>query len=561
MSHSNVYAIGVDYGTNAVRAIIVDCSNGQEISSGIFSYPSGQEGIILDSTDVQLARQHPQDYITGLKNSIKAALDDATQVAGFSADAIIGIGIDSTGSTPIPVDADNRPLALDPKWSQNPAAMAWLWKDHTSHQEAEAITRLANELRPQYLKKYGNVYSSEWFWAKIWRCLKVAPDVFTAAYSWVELCDYIPSLLCGIDNPQMIKRGICAAGHKAIFHEEWGGLPDKEFLSQLDPQLAALRDRLYTSSYDASTPAGLLCEPWAKELNLKPQIPIAIGAFDAHYGAIGAGIQSGTLVKIIGTSTCDCMVAPMEKPLKDIPGVCGTVPGSILPGYYGIEAGQSAVGDIFKWFVEGVCHREPEYHLELTEQAKQLYPGQSGLLGLDWHNGNRTTLVDSQLTGLMLGQTLQTTPAEIYRSLIESTAFGARAIIERISDYGVPIDRIVCCGGIAEKNPLLMQIYADVTGCVIETSRSSQTCALGSAIAVAVSSGYYKTFQAAQEAMTKVKPHSYLPDLNRKKVYDQLYGLYIALYEGFGGQNRSTDLSNLMKELIAIKNNVERRNK
>jgi L-ribulokinase len=551
------FTIGVDYGTNSVRAIIVSTSNGKEAGSFVFDYPSGHQGILLDKNDHHLARQNPADYIKGVEVSVTLALKAAKKYKGFSPDKVIGIGVDTTGSTPIPVDPSNVPLALQKQWKKNLAAHAWLWKDHTSAEEAAKITEIAKIHAPKYVERYGGTYSSEWFWAKVWHCLNSAPAVFDAAYSWVELADFVPAILAGVKDPTAIMRGVCAAGHKAIFSHDWGGLPDKEFLGMLDPKLAALRDRLFSTAYDAKTPAGTLCPEWATKLGLNAGIPIAIGAFDAHFGAIGAGVAEGTLVKIIGTSTCDCTVVSQSNKKGEIPGICGTVLGSILPDMYGVEAGQSAVGDIFKWFVEVVCGNSGSLHATFTKQAQKLLPGQSGLVALDWNNGNRTILVDPRLTGLLVGQTLYSTPAEIYRALIEGTAYGARAIIERIKDYGVPVDRIVCCGGIAEKNPMLMQIYADVTGCTMLISGSSQTCALGSCIAAAVvaggNNGGYDSFAEAQKKMTSLKPVKYTPNEKAKKVYDELYSIYRLLHDGFGGVNRSIDCSRVMKDLIAIK--------
>ena len=354
-------------------------------------------------------------------------------------------------------------------------------------------------------------------------------------------------------DPRAIRRGICAAGHKALYCDEWGGLPDKEFLALLDPKLADLRDRLYERAYDANEPAGRLCPEWPGRIGLPAGLPIAIGEFDVPYGASGCGVTEGTLVKVIGTSTCDCGVVSAGRPVPDIPGICGIVKGSILPGYYGIEAGQSAVGDIFKWWVEIVCRGREGLHAQLTREAAALQPGQSGLLALDWNNGNRTILVDQLLTGLLLGQTLYTTPAEIYRALIEATAFGARAIIERIREYGVPIDRVVCAGGIAEKNALLMQIYADVTGCTMQVAGSGQACALGSAVAAAVCAGAHPDFPAAQAAMTSVKPKHYRPIASHRRVYERLYPLYRRLHDAFGGLDRAADLGPVMKTLLEIK--------
>ena len=369
----------------------------------------------------------------------------------------------------------------------------------------------------------------------------------------MELADWIPSVLAGINDPHHVVRGVCCAGHKALYADDWGGLPDKEFLALLDPALAALRDRLYEKAYDANTAAGALGAEWAKQLGLPAGIPIAIGEMDVHYGAIGCGVAEGVLVKIIGTSTCDCAVVSATKTVRDIPGICGIVKGAILPGFYGIEAGQSAVGDIFKWWVEVVCRGDGALHATLTAEAAKQSPGQSGLLALDWNNGNRTILVDQLLTGLLLGQTLYTTQSEIYRALIEATAFGARAILERLKEYGVPVDRIVCAGGIAEKNPLLMQIYADITGCTMQVSGSSQACALGSALAAAVLAGAYQDFPNAQKKMTSVQAKSYRPIAANRKVYNQLYTLYRTTHDAFGGVNKSSDLSRVMKALLALK--------
>ncbi|MDR2462799.1 MAG: ribulokinase [Verrucomicrobiales bacterium] len=551
------YTLGIDYGTNSVRALIVSCADGGEIGTGVFDYPSGNQGVLLDPNDHHLARQNPADYLLGLEHATLRALAQARRQRNFSAEQIIGIGVDSTGSSPLPVDATNTPLALTPKWRDHPAAQCWLWKDHTAHREAAEITRLAAQHRPHYLAKCGQVYSSEWFWSKIWRCLKTAPEVFADAESWIELCDFIPSVLAGVTNPRLAKRGVCAAGHKALYHDGWGGLPDREFLALLDPRLAELRDRLYQQACDATVAAGALCPAWAEKLGLRAGIPIAIGEMDVHYGAIGSGIKEGVLVKAIGTSTCDCAIVSGAEQVADIPGVCGVVKGAILPGYYGIEAGQSAVGDIFKWWIETICQGDAAVYQQLEAEAAALRPAQSGLLALDWNNGNRTVLVDPLLTGLLAGQTLYTTRAEVYRALIEATAFGARAIIERLKEYGVPIVSVVCCGGIAEKNPLLMQIYADTLGVTISVAGSSQACALGAAVAAAVVAGAdrggYATFAEAQARMTSLKPAGYSPHPRRRAVYDQLYTLYRRMHDAFGGADRDADLSRLMKELIRLK--------
>jgi L-ribulokinase len=553
-----MYTLGIDFGTNSVRALVVRCADGRELGSAVVNYPSGHQGVLLDPADHNLARQYPGDYLFGLEKSVRLALEASKKRRGFSPGKVIGIGVDTTGSSPMPVDANNRPLALDRKWRKNLNAQCWLWKDHTSVKEAARITELAAQHRPEYIAKCGNTYSSEWFWSKLWHCLNVAPDVFSAAHSWVELADWIPSVLAGADLPARIIRGVCMAGHKALYADDWGGLPDKDFLARLHPKLADLRDRLYEKAHDATVPAGRLSVEWARELGLPAGIPIAIGEMDVHYGAIGCGVAEGVIVKVIGTSTCDCGVVSADRPVPDIPGICGIVKGAILPGFYGIEAGQSAVGDIFKWWVEVICGGDATVHLELTRQVAKQRPGQSGLLALDWNNGNRTILVDPLLTGALIGQTLYTSQAEIYRALIEATAFGSRAILERIREHGVPVNRIICAGGIAERNPMLMQIYADVTGCTMQVSGSSQACALGSAISAAVLAGAHRSFAAAQKAMTRVKPGSYRPIRANQTTYDTLYRLYRQLHDAFGGLNRSADLSNVMKELLELKRSRSR---
>jgi len=558
------YSIGVDYGTNSVRAVVVDTADGRVVGTKVFDYPSGEQGVLLDPKQPHLARQNPADYVEGLRVAVADALKAAEADPQFSRDRVIGIGVDTTGSTPLPVDAKARPLAMDPRWKNNLAAHAWLWKDHTSAAEAVAITETAKAHAPELLAPIGGTYSSEWWWSKIWRCLKVAPDVFDAAASWVELADFVPAVLAGVDDPRKIVRCICAAGHKAMYSDAWGGLPPKSFLSRLDPKLADLRHRLYDHAYAPGRPAGTLSAEWAKTLGLREGIAIAMGGFDAHYGAVGSGVRTGTLVKIIGTSTCDCAIAPVADEIANVPGICGIVNGSIMPDYFGIEAGQSAVGDLLKWWVEGVCRGGDALHAQLSAEASTLAPGESGLIALDWNNGNRTILVDTRLTGLILGQTLHTSRAEIYRALIEATAFGARAIIERMRDYGVAIDRVVCCGGIAEKNDLFMQIYADVIGQPMLIAGSPQTPALGSAVSAAVTAGAagggYDTWTEAQDRMTSLKEKRFDPRPDAKAVYDELYGIYRELHDAFGlpadaaaKGGASPDLGTLMKRLLALK--------
>lgn len=561
------YVIGLDFGTNSCRSLIVDTANGKELASQVFSYPSGKQGVIVDPADPNLARQNPADYLKGIEATIKGALKKARSARhSFSAADVIGIGVDTTGSSPMPVDALGQALCFDKRFRKNPAAMVWLWKDHTGYAEATQITELASRIRPHYLSKIGGVYSSEWWWSKILHCKKTAPDVFEAARSWMEICDWIPAVLVGTTVPDQVKRSICAAGHKAMFNDSWQGLPDEEFLEALSPGLGSLRPRLYDTAYTADTRAGCLSAAWAKKLGLSKNVAVAVGAFDAHMGAVGAGISIGSLVKIVGTSTCDIMIHPHQEKLNDIPGVCGIVDGSVMDGYYGIEAGQSGVGDIFLWFVD---HLVPDSYgktqeakfAKLERAAKKLKAGESGLLALDWNNGNRTILVDVRLSGMLLGQTLHTTPEEIYRALIEATGFGALVIIDRIEEYGVKVREVVNCGGLAVKNSLMMQIYADITGRPMKISRSGQTPALGAAIFASVAagkkSGGEDSLDDARRAMTGIGK-VYLPQEENHEAYATLYRLYRQLHDGFGTRQWSGTMFNVMKDLLELRDRVRK---
>lgn len=552
------YALGIDYGTNSCRSLLIDLDDGREVGTTVFNYPSGEMGILLDAKDPQVARQHPQDYLDGLESVVRGALAQAkANVAGLAAAQVVGIGIDTTGSTPIPVNAEGTPLGLLPEFKDNLNAMVWLWKDHTAHAEAAEITRLGNEMRPRIMAKCGGIYSSEWFWSKILRLRRVDAAVFAAAFSFVEHCDWIPAVLTGDTNPLTLKRSVCAAGHKAMFSREWGGLPDKEFLARLDPQLAELRDRLYSEAHTTDTKAGGLCAEWAQRLGLKEGTAVCVGAFDAHTGAVGAGIKEGTLVKILGTSTCDLMISPADKPLADIPGVCGIVDGSVLPGYHGIEAGQSAVGDLFLWLVN---HLVPESYgktagekfANMEKAMEQQKPGATGLLALDWNNGNRTILVDARLTGLLVGQTLHTEAHEIYRAYIEATAFGALTIIKRVEEYGVKIEEVINTGGLSIKNAALMQMYADIIGKPMKVSRSEQTCALGAAIFGAVAAGA-GSWQELQARVTAIREKVYHPIPENVAVYRELYALYRTLHDAFGTVAWGGRLDHVMKQLLDLR--------
>jgi L-ribulokinase len=561
------YVIGLDFGTNSCRSLIVDCADGKELASHVFPYPSGIDGVVLNVADPNLARQNPADYIKGIEATVKGALKKAKAAENnFKADDVIGIGVDTTGSSPMPVDAQGQALCFNSRFKDNPEAMVWIWKDHTSYSEAAHITEKASMLRPQYLAKIGGAYSSEWWWSKILHCKNTAPEVFDAAHSWVEICDWIPAILTGDPSPGNIKRSICAAGHKAMFSKTWNGLPDTNFLEALSPGLGALRSRLYDEAYTSEHSAGHLSKAWADKLGLSASVVIAVGAFDAHMGAVGAGITRGTLVKIVGTSTCDIMIHPNQEKLEDIPGVCGIADGSVKDGYYGIEAGQSGVGDIFLWFVNKLVPErygktpDDKFH-NLGKAAEFLAPGESGLLALDWNNGNRTILVDVRLSGLLLGQTLHTEPHEIYRALIEATGFGALAIIDRIEEYGVQVQEIVNCGGLAIKNSLMMQIYADITGRPMNISRSEQTPALGAGIFAATAAGKkaggYDSVDEAQKNMTGTGK-KFLPVKENHETYKRLYRLYRQLHDGFGIKHWSGGMYNVMKDLLNMRDEVRR---
>lgn len=552
------YALGLDYGTNSCRSLLVDIDSGKELGSVVFPYPSGNLGILTDPADPNVARQNPQDYLDGMVEIITGALAQARKSnPDFDAADVMGIGIDTTGSTVIPVDEAGIPLALKDDFKDNLNAYVWLWKDHTAHQEAADITGKASKDRPQYLAKCGGTYSSEWWWSKIWHCLRVDRGVFEAAYSWVEHCDWLPAVLTGNDKPSEVKRSVCAAGHKAIYSEEWGGLPDKEFLESLDPALADLRDRLYDHADTSLEQAGSLTSEWANRLGLSAGIPVAVGAFDAHHGAVGSGGKAGTLVKILGTSTCDITVVPNSERLGNVPGVCGVVDGSVLPGHYGIEAGQSAVGDIFLWFVN---HLVPDSYgatqdgkfIEMEKRTREQKPGETGLMALDWNNGNRTILTDVRLSGMILGQTLHTEAHEIYRALIEATAFGALTIINRMEEYGIKIDEVVNTGGLAVKNDTLMQIYADILGRPLRVAASDQTCALGAAIFGAACGGDVSIAEI-QANCCKMRDVEYTPIPENEVVYSELYRIYKTLHDAFGTPDWSESLGHVMKDLINIR--------
>lgn len=552
-----MYSMGIDYGTNSVRCVVLNLESGIETGEDVSAYPSGDGGILTNGKNPYLARQNPADYHISLEKAVAGTLKKAGKDKHFSPEKIVGIGIDTTGSTPLPVDKKLVPLSFHDRFKNNENAMAYLWKDHTASDEAEEITRLAAKIRPRYLSRIGGIYSSEWFFSKLLYLARRDKEVFTSMETFMELCDYMPAVLSGITNPSDAVRSVCAAGHKAMYSDDWGGLPDENFLGKLDNSLRHVRAKLYSRAYPAGETAGYLSGKWAKRLGLPRGIPISAGAFDAHMGAVGAGVRPGVLVKVIGTSTCDMTVSPEPEAIKDIPGICGIVPGSIIPGLAGIEAGQSAVGDIFHWFVSSFMKGSGKDHGWLSSAAAKTRPGETGLIALDWQNGNRSILVDQKLTGLVLGFTLQTRPEEVYKALIEATGFGARTIIERMEEYGVEIKEIVATGGIPEKNPLLMQTYADITGRKLKIADSSQTCAVGAAMFGAVSAGRegkegFTDILQAQKKICRFKRREYRPDVRNKKIYDRLYAMYKDLHDSFGTLKKDRNLHHVMKSLIKI---------
>ena len=552
----SAYSIGLDYGTNSCRSLIVDLSNGRELGSAVFPYPSGQQGILTDPANPHVARQNPQDYLDGCVHIIRAAIQQAEEKdASFNSSQIVSIGIDTTGSTVIPVDKNGSPLAFSEKHRDNLNAQVWLWKDHTSHAEAARITEITAEHHPEYLAKCGGVYSSEWWWSKILHLKNIDPSVFEDSFSFVEHCDWLPAVLSGNTDPLTLRRSICAAGHKAMFNTDWGGLPESSLLTKIDPCLTPLRERLYQTAYPADAPAGKLCSEWAEKLGLPEGITIGVGAFDCHMGAVGAGVKKGTLVKVLGTSTCDITIADSD--VADIPGLCGQVDSSVIPGQIGIEAGQSAVGDIFLWLANHIV--PDKYGTSLDEKFTAMEqamrgqkPGSTGLLALDWNNGNRTVLTDVRLSGLLLGQTLHTQAHEIYRAYIEATAFGALTIIHRMEEYGITISEVITTGGLSLKNSALMQIYADVLGRPMKVSSSDQTCALGAAILSAVASGH-DTLENLQRNTVQYSDTVYHPIPEHQKIYQQLYVIYQTLHDAFGKTEWAGSLDHVMKDLINLR--------
>jgi L-ribulokinase len=534
------YLIGLDYGTDSVRALIVD-QNGQEIATAVHQYTRWKKGLYCDATASQY-RQHPLDYLEGLEKSIKSALKKAGKEV---AQKVVGISVDTTGSTPVAVDKSGTPLALLPQFAENPHAMFILWKDHTGNQEAEEINQLAHSWAIDYTKYVGGIYSSEWFWAKILRTLRVDEAVRKAAFSWVEHCDWVSAELTGDTNPLTIKRSRCAAGHKAMWHEEFEGLPSEVFLTKLDPLLSGLRARLYHNTYTADVPMGNLSQKWAKKLGLQENVVIGVGSFDAHMGAVGANIEPYALVRVMGTSTCDMLIAPNEEVGHLlIKGICGQVNGSILSGMLGMEAGQSAFGDVYAWFQnliswplrELMSEKEAEKLIEkiipaLSEKSAALPVSATDIVALDWFNGRRTPDANHTVKGAISGLNLGSDAPRVFKALVEATAFGAKRIVERFRSEGVPIRQVIGIGGVSKKSPFVMQTLANVLNMPIKIVKSEQACALGAAMCAAAAASVYPSMSAAQEAMSSGFDAHYEPDTEKIEVYEELYQRYLLLGE------------------------------
>ncbi len=540
------YTIGLDYGTDSVRSLIVNTETGEEVASVVYNYPRWHAQEYCDAANNQF-RQHPKDYLEGLEYTIVEALKQAPEGV---AENVVGISVDTTGSTPVAVDERGTPLSLTPGFEENPNAMFVLWKDHTAVNEADEINELAKKWDIDFTRYEGGIYSSEWFWAKLLHVIREDAGVYRAAYSWVEHCDWIPAVLTGNTNPKTLKRSRCAAGHKAMWHEAFGGLPSEEFLTTLDPMLAGLKDRLYKETFTCDVSAGTLSDEWAERLGLQANVVVGVGAFDAHLGAVGAEIEPYYLSKVMGTSTCDMLIAPAEDVGGNVVnGICGQVDGSIVPGMVGLEAGQSAFGDIYAWFKsvlewplqnilaesELIDEATKQKLMEetsdkiiakLSEAAAKIPIDESGVVALDWMNGRRTPDANQALKGAIAGLNLGSDAPRIFRALVEATAFGSKAINDRFIEEGVRIDGVIALGGVAKKSPLVMQIVADVLNMPIKVARSEQACALGSAMAAAVAAGVYNNTSEAQKKMGGGIETEYHPIPGNVEQYQKLYEKY-----------------------------------
>ncbi|RXF66991.1 ribulokinase [Arcticibacter tournemirensis] len=544
--NSEHFVIGVDYGTDSVRSVIVNTNNGQEVAASVFYYPRWKEGKYCNPERNQF-RQHPLDYIEGVEQTIKKCLQQAGAAVAAN---IKAISVDTTGSTPVAVDKTGTPLALLPEFAENPNAMFVLWKDHTSVKEAAEINEHAKNFATNYLQFVGGIYSSEWFWAKLLHVFRADAQVRNACYSWVEHCDWIPFLLTGGKDVTQIKRGVCSAGHKSLWSEEFEGFPPDEFFATLDPLLKGFTSKLPAETYTSAQAAGTLSAEWAERLGLSKDVVIGIGAFDAHMGAVGGQIEPYYLSKVMGTSTCDMLVAPADEVKGTlVRGICGQVNGSIIPGMIGLEAGQSAFGDAYAWFknvlmwpvkqlisqsdiidvdtaAKLISDIEGRIIPELSRLADQLPLEENGELAIEWLNGRRTPDASQLLKGAFLGLDLGSDAVKMFRSLVEATCFGARKIVDRFIEQGVPVKGLIGMGGVAKKSPFIMQMMADVMNMPIRIHKSEQTCAIGAAMFAATAAGIYPKVEDAMAAMGQGFDAEYLPDAERAAIYAKRYERY-----------------------------------
>ncbi|MBN8782007.1 MAG: ribulokinase [Sphingobacteriales bacterium SCN 48-20] len=531
---SNAYVIGVDFGTDSVRSVLVAADSGQEVAAAVFAYPRWRDGLYCNARINQF-RQHPLDYIEGLQHTIRACLQ---QAGPGIAPLVKGISVDTTGSTPIAVDKTGTPLSLRADLAENPNAMFVLWKDHTATKEAAEIN--AHGEGTPYLKYVGGIYSSEWFWAKLLHILREDESIRSNIHSFVEHCDWIPFLLTGGNDAAQLKRGICSAGHKALWADEFGGLPPDSFFTQLDPLLGGFTNKLFTRTYTSAEAAGHLSKEWAERLGLSTDVIVGIGAFDCHMGAVGGQIEPYYLSKVMGTSTCDMLVAPKDE-VEGIlvKGICGQVDGSIIPGMIGMEAGQSAFGDAYAWlkqtlswplqWIDDAALRQQISDRILTglsAEASALQPTESSELALDWLNGRRTPDANQLLKGAFTGISLGTDAPRLFRALVEATCFGARAIADRFVSEGIPVKGLIGMGGVARKSPFIMQMMADVMNRPIRIHKSDQTCAAGAAMFAATAAGLYPRVEEAMQAMGQGFDLFYEPDPKRSAIYDTRYQNY-----------------------------------
>ncbi|MDR2968926.1 MAG: ribulokinase [Tannerellaceae bacterium] len=543
------FVIGIDYGTDSCRAVVVNASTGEELASAVKYYSRWAEGKYCDPGKNQY-RQHPLDYIESLEDAIRESLSGCPS---GTAENVVGIAFDTTGSTPVLTDENGTPLALLPEFAENPNAMFVLWKDHTAIEEAAEINELARKWEIDYTAYEGGIYSSEWVWAKMLHVLRADKSIRTKAYAWIEHCDWLPAVLTGVVKSEEVYRSRCAAGHKAMWHEKWGGLPGEEFLTALDPLLAGFRGHLFSETFTTDVKVGTLTKEWADRLGLPETVAVAVGAFDCHTGAVGAEITPKAFVRVIGTSTCDIMVSSYEEMGdKLIPGICGQVDGSVIPGMIGLEAGQSGFGDIYAWF-----KRVLEWPLEnilsqttlideatkaklikdtadqiipiLSEEAAKIPARESTILAVDWMNGRRTPDASQAVKGTITGLNLASSAPLIFRALVEATAFGSKAIVDRFLENGIEINSVIGIGGISLKSPFVMQTLSDVLNMPIKVAKSEQACAFGASMFAAVAAGMYEKVEDAQKAMGQGFANEYFPDEANHLIYKELYGKYIAL--------------------------------